>query len=186
MPDLELKVDPRQLAAVTSLLERLPRALPRVMQTSINSTLTTLRSRTVRAIARRAAIKQKVVRGDTIVLRATRRQWAGAIRLLGRRIPIRDLSARQTKKGVTFRGPGGRRKLIPGAFVATMRSGHTGVFARKGRARLPIRELRGPSLAGIWEREEGLVNSILAYGQGILHDRIDQKVRWQLEKRGIA
>jgi hypothetical protein len=33
----------------------------------------------------------------------------------------------------------------PHAFLATMPSGHRGVFERKSRSRLPIRELKGPS-----------------------------------------
>jgi hypothetical protein len=37
----------------------------------------------------------------------------------------------------------GKRTLVKGAFVATMKSGHVGIFRREGKARLPIKELRG-------------------------------------------
>jgi hypothetical protein len=37
----------------------------------------------------------------------------------------------------------GKRALLKGAFVATMKSGHVGIFRREGKARLPIEELRG-------------------------------------------
>jgi len=45
--------------------------------------------------------------------------------------------ARQTKKGVRVRD-----KLFENAFLATMsKTGHTGIFRRKGKARLPIQEM---------------------------------------------
>ncbi len=57
-------------------------------------------------------------------------------------VPVRayDLGAKQLKSGVSHRGPGGRVRLRS-AFVATMKSGHTGVFERKTKARLPIKEV---------------------------------------------
>jgi hypothetical protein len=46
-------------------------------------------------------------------------------------------NSRQTKKGVTVVLKSGRsRTLIPGAFIATMRSGHRGVFRRAGYTNL--------------------------------------------------
>jgi len=45
----------------------------------------------------------------------------------------------QTRTGVRV-----RQRVYPGAFVATMASGHTGVFQRKGVARFPIIELQEP------------------------------------------
>ncbi len=47
-----------------------------------------------------------------------------------------------------------RRKAIRGAFIARMAAGHVGVFQRKGKERLPIKELYGPSLAGMLENPE--------------------------------
>jgi len=48
----------------------------------------------------------------------------------GRPIPLIEFNARQTKKGVTANVKRGR-KLWPGAFIATMSTGHTGVFTHK-------------------------------------------------------
>ena len=77
----------------------------------------------------------------------------------GRPIPLLQYGARQTGKGVTVNVLKGRR-LIAGAFIATMPSGHQGVYVRDpggrhvkvnrtGKAswhQLPIRELFGPSV----------------------------------------
>ena len=77
----------------------------------------------------------------------------------GRPIPLLQYGARQTGKGVTVNVLKGRR-LIAGAFIATMPSGHQGVYVRdpggkhvkvnrSGKVswhQLPIRELFGPSI----------------------------------------
>lgn len=77
----------------------------------------------------------------------------------GRPIPLVQFGARQTSKGVTVNVLKGR-KLIAGAFIATMPSGHKGVYVREATTvhkkmrsgskaswhALPIRELFGPSV----------------------------------------
>jgi hypothetical protein len=50
----------------------------------------------------------------------------------------------QTRKGVSVEVNRGKRTLVQGAFLAMMRSGHVGIFRRRGKARLPIEELLGP------------------------------------------
>lgn len=52
-----------------------------------------------------------------------------AIWSYGAPIPLRYFKYRQTKRGVKVT-VAGRPQLIPGAFVATMKNGHRGVFAR--------------------------------------------------------
>jgi len=67
-------------------------------------------------------------------------------------MPLYSYAARRTQKGVTVSvKSGGARKRVANAFIATTRSGHTGVFERvilggKRAPRLPIRELYGPSI----------------------------------------
>jgi hypothetical protein len=68
-------------------------------------------------------------------------EWA--IDVSGEPVPLVAYPHRQTKKGVSVEVNRGKRTLLKGAFVATMRSGHKGVFRREGKARLPIEELRG-------------------------------------------
>ena len=58
-------------------------------------------------------------------------------------IPLYKLGATQTGSGVRVR----LRGSYKAAFIATMKSGHTGVMKREGARRLPIRELFGPNPA---------------------------------------
>jgi hypothetical protein len=79
------------------------------------------------------------------------------VRATGRPIGLINYGARQTKAGVSVQVKNGRR-IINGAFIATMPSGHKGVFYRKGAKHkkvgtgrsawhgLPIDELFGPAI----------------------------------------
>lgn len=91
---------------------------------------------------------------DSLTAEVNPRTKAGA-----KQIPILQLRARQVGQGP--RRPGGvsfvfegASKTIPDAFIAKMRSGHTGVFTRRGRQRLPIIEAKGPSIRTLFERSE--------------------------------
>lgn len=56
-------------------------------------------------------------------------------------IPLSEYPWRATKRGVSVSINRGQRARIQGAFAATMKSGHEGIFTRRGKARLPIGEL---------------------------------------------
>lgn len=68
-------------------------------------------------------------------------EWA--LLVSGGPVPLVAYPARQTRKGVSVEVNRGKRTLVAHAFLATMKSGHEGVFRREGKARLPIRELLG-------------------------------------------
>lgn len=51
----------------------------------------------------------------------------------GTAIPIGDFKMRQLKKGVKFKANKGGWSMFKGAFIATMKNGHRGAFARKDR-----------------------------------------------------
>jgi hypothetical protein len=65
------------------------------------------------------------------------------IRGAGGRFASGSGAASRSRNGVSVEVNRGKRTLLKGAFVASMRSGHEGVFRREGKARLPIEELRG-------------------------------------------
>lgn len=60
----------------------------------------------------------------------------------GKPVPVAKFPHTQSGLGtiVTFGGSGGT-KLISSAFVARMKSGHVGVYHRRGKGRLPIDEM---------------------------------------------
>jgi len=103
----------------------------------------------------------------------------------GKPIPLINYGARQTGKGVSVNVLRGRR-IIAGAFIATMPSGHKGVYVREANAKhkkvmrgtkaewhaLPIRELFGPSVP------DGLTNEAVRQSlQSLIVDKFPQVLR---------
>ena len=94
------------------------------------------------------------------------------IRSSRRPIPLIDFpSTRQTATGVATRA-WGRPQVIRSAFIATMPTGHRGVFRRSSRTRLPIRELWGPHIHGTFTTPE--IASLL---HGVITDRLNVNLR---------
>lgn len=142
----DLSIFRRQIQA---LGDRAPLAAARALNRSIASVQTAA----VREMAKDLNLAQKDVRKGLEIKRATRQSLLATLTVTSRRIVLLAFGARQTARGVTYNLGRGRR-LAAGAFIAQMRSGHVGVFRRRGRPRLPLtRELRGPSLPRVFTRE---------------------------------
>lgn len=103
-------------------------------------------------------IKVGAVKKAISITRASRSDLKAVVRAIGRPIGLINYSPRQVKSGVSVDVKNGR-KVIQGAFIATMPNGHQGVFIRaghghkkvvkNGRAQwhgLPLKELYGPSI----------------------------------------
>lgn len=72
-------------------------------------------------------LKAGVIKKDISVIKAKPGSLVAVVRARGRPIGLIHWSARQNRRGVSVRVLG-KRKLIKGAFIATMPTGHTGVF----------------------------------------------------------
>lgn len=125
---------------------------PRAAASALNRTADAVRSSAVKSISADIGVKQKAVRDAVRIQKARQGTLEARVVATGARIPIIDLKARETKKGITWAFRGARR-LIPHSFIATMRSGHKGVFKRRGRTRLSIDELFGPSIPLVFSRK---------------------------------
>jgi hypothetical protein len=118
---------------------------------ALNRTATTVRAEAARDIHDEySGMKISDIKARISVQQATRITQRVLISVSGRPIPIIQFDARQTKLGVTVKVKG-TRKLLRGAFIATMPSGHQGVFYRRGFAgsrapRLPIDQVFSISL----------------------------------------
>jgi len=127
--------------------------LRRAAATALNRTADGARSVAVKDIASDLGVRQKSVRDAVGLNRAIPSRLEARIVARGKRIPLSDFAAAQTKKGVTYRMRG-LRKLLPNAFIARMKSGHRGVFKRRGKERLSIDERFGPSIPLIFTRKK--------------------------------
>lgn len=98
---------------------------------AINHTLGVTKTASRREITGIYKIRAKDINQSFRIQRATARQLiqTGMLLSKGSRLPLIGFSARQTKRGVTVNVKN-QRKLIRSAFIATMPSGHRGVFGR--------------------------------------------------------
>lgn len=125
---------------------RIMPAITRAAMKAGSTALRDMRAEAAKRVRRRKRIKAGLVRKELVMRRPRRAELDGAdwtLAVRAKRVPLTGYPARQTKKGVSVEVNRGKRTLIAHAFVATLKSGHKGVFVREGKARLPIRELFG-------------------------------------------
>lgn len=137
-------------------LEKSLRGINRGAETAIsrgiNKTASAAKTQVIRRISEKSGYQKKVIRPHVTVDKANRSKLSGKVRITGGRIPVIQMKARQTRRGVAFSREG-MRKLIRSGFIATMSSGHEGAFRRTSGSRLPIKEQFGPSVLTIYIRD---------------------------------
>jgi hypothetical protein len=117
---------------------------------ALNRTADTGRTRIVKEVRTLYRLRAKDIRDRITIRRASGTELEVRIRASGNRLPLVSFDPRQVGSKTSRRGTErggvsvnikGSRKLIKGAFIATMSNGHRGVYQRRGLGRLPIDEL---------------------------------------------
>jgi hypothetical protein len=81
----------------------------------------------------------------------------------GKPLPLIAFGARQTRAGVSVEVTKGKRSIINAAFIATMQSGHKGVFMRRGPKRIASKgRYAGKMRQPIYELFTATISSALA------------------------
>lgn len=183
---ISVTVNKKQIAEAKRLLADTPRAMPKIITRSVNKVAVKARTKIIRRVASEIAVKQKDLRQRNVKLKkANYSTQTATIKITGKRIPLIRFGAKQTKKGVTYKiKKSGGRKKITGAFVEAMSSGHRGAFRRKGKSRLPIVELFGPSIPAAMENVADMAKRTMEREIGKnLHNEINRQVGLVLERR---
>lgn len=144
----------------TSALRRLKNRAVTAQVRALNRSASTARTGMTRLVAADMQLKVSTVRDRIAIENASPSKLSAVLRASMKRVPLVEFGAKGPEpsrgkgRGVTAK-TGARR--YPHAFFATMRSGHRGVFQRKGKNRLPIDELRGASVGHVFSKyyEEG-------------------------------
>ena len=74
----------------------------------------------------------------------------------------------------------GASRVVQGAFVARMKSGHVGVFKRDGEGRLPVRELFGPD-PKLYLRRQMMLKQLRRSISARLEKNLRQSLRYQVD-----
>jgi hypothetical protein len=147
---LTVKTDFRQ---VEKMFAGIKANLPRVMRDAINDTASHVRTLAVRGIRDKWLVQAGELRSRIKITKATVNHLQAVVKADGEPIPLTAFNPRQIRKGVSVAIVKGRRTLIKSGFIATMRSGHRGVFVRVGRQRLPIIEKKAISIPSQWNQK---------------------------------
>lgn len=181
---LSVTVDKRQLRSIEKTLGEIGVKVPRVLASSVNDTTKKQKTKVSRQIRQFVNIKKRDIDRHISFSRASVRRPSAEFRVAkGQRLPLKYFGARQTKKGVTYRisrlGKG--RKMIAGAFGPKIPrlGGH--VFRRRGRKRLPIVKLHGPSVLAVFHTVRTVKQTSKDMSDD-LYKAIDRRVGFELAK----
>lgn len=126
----------RQIDKIVSSINALPEQVNQASMFAINRTAEWLKSTAAKEISAEKRIKLKIIRDRMKIMRANKKQLAANINADMWALKGKDLGdMSQSPIGATA-----GNYFFKGAFVATMKSGHKGVFRRKGTSKLPIKE----------------------------------------------
>jgi hypothetical protein len=200
---LTLKWDTSQIEHLRN--QGLERALFRSVSRAGGDAIRAMRTSSNRAVRFRKRMKsERVTRGLPVFFPRGPRELAQlvwTIGVSGEVVPVSAFPYRQVRRGVSVAINKGARKIIPGAFVATMRSGHVGIFSRradpmaafkstKRRSRLPARVGRLPideafttRISDVF-RDSGMIPAVQARGQAVFSSSFDRLLALELSKRG--
>lgn len=184
-------------ADVTPLLqalERFEQEAAGARSRSLNRAIGEAQTSAVRELSRNLGLEAGYIQSRTQVLPATPQSQEATLIISDKRAPLIQFGASQSSAGVAYRF-GGAGSTIRSAFVATMPSGHRGVYLRQFRgpgssqrsrrgprgSQLPIHERFGPSLATAFLRPEVYEPVVNRAG-----DALEQALTQELAALGFA
>jgi hypothetical protein len=130
-PTIEIKLDESKLRSIEAMFRSVPGKLPQIVSRAINRTVTPAKNEIQKGIRQEINIKAADAKDKIYIDKATYDKWVATIALSHSLIPLLDFGARQTKKGVSFKvWKKSGHKFLKHGFIATMASGHRGVFRR--------------------------------------------------------
>ena len=112
---------------------------------ALNKTALWLKGKSVKALSEQSGVQQKHLRKRLQVIKANSRSLKAFV--LANTMGVK--ASRLGKMKQTAQGVRVGKHSFDGAFIAKMPTGHTGVFKRKTKQRLPIKEMFVPLDSGV-------------------------------------
>ncbi|AIW41790.1 phage tail protein [Paenibacillus sp. FSL M8-0228] len=170
-----LRAARKQMAVMDKILKQATRS-------SVNRATQRSKTELGRKIRERYVIKQSEATKTVTVRKAAGTGMSSEIKTKGKTIPLINFSVnpkqrparpKTVKAGVLRGSP---RKPLKRAFISNM-GGHTGVFERVGKKRLPVRELRGPAVPEMANNEE-----VVTHVQEVYADEMNKRMPHELNR----
>lgn len=196
-----IKIDESDLQRVSDMLGGIKGLPERVSVRALNKTLTGVKTDSSAEIRAVITAKKAAVDETFKIQKASTGNMTASISSTGKPLALIDYSSRQTKKGVSVQvRKDHARKIVPSAFIATMQSGHKGVFWREWHGgtkkpvnpkinyaalprqyRLKIKELYGPRVPDIMSNDPVMKN-ILSKAGDRLHSNLVHETDYEFSK----
>lgn len=140
-------IETQIIGRVPDLDKEFRKPLGRAVRKAMSTAARDMRAAATKQVRRRKRLKAKAVRAALKARLAKGRSMArmeAALLVSGKHARVVDYPHRQTKRGISVEVNRGKRTLLQGAFIATMKSGHRGVFSRaKATGRQGVENPRG-------------------------------------------
>lgn len=127
-----IKINEADRINIEQMLSGLKGSGGRVTMRSVNKTLSGVKTDASAAIRAEVTARKAAVDDTFKISKASETKPSAYIASTGKPLALIDYSARQTNKGVSAQVRKDRaRKIVRGSFIASMKSGHKGVFWRR-------------------------------------------------------
>lgn len=131
----EIKINFSSNELVKKLIDEMPGELQKIT----NDIATRARKRAIELLSERYTLKKSAFTEGVRVRKANSTDLEATITASGYRLGIAKFQNEQTPSGITYTVVRGQQKEIASGFKATMKSGHVGVFKRKGNKFIPTK-----------------------------------------------
>jgi len=168
--------------AIIEDFDAYPSKAQKVIVRALNRGIVAARTQIVRDVASDSGMKVGDVRKAISQRNATTASPKARLGAGLGRLPLIRFNARGPEpshgrgRGVSYRIGTGSRGRVETAFIATMKSGHRGVFRRVGTKRLGIIELQGPSLGQVFAKYRA---AALARGEAMFMTTLERELDYQ-------
>lgn len=208
-PLMTMEFDHSKLEAVLRRVRHIPGALKRIVPRALNSAIISARDSgsvynlVLQRLEQNLPVPKRLLKRRFFGNRAKAMKWEASVRAgqagFGLGDPIAYRASRAA--GVTIPRIIGRTIRLPSAFEATMPTGHTGVYMRKGHEkqkwnwrtgqtpyalvpRHPIGEIKtGPAVEDVWKEVPEIAREVAAAGRRRLERTIYIETENEIVKR---
>lgn len=183
MIDVTAFIDPKQRAEIERLVA--PRVIPRILSSAINDAGRFGETRVNRAVRDVITLSHADTKRVIKRKKATPQNLESVINISREPQSMKRYKPRQTARGVSVKPRKKKpRELLRSAFIAHTVGGH--VFRRRGKNRLPIDRIQGPTAVGVLAGEPGVLSTVEGDIIEKLYERTDSKVKAHLEGNFLA
>jgi len=205
MSAFSIQINQEDMKAVRGMLDGIEKSISLVTMRSINKTLTGVKTDASSAIREKLNVKKSAVDETFKITKATTLNLAAKFQSTGKPLSLTDfIGTRQVKKGVSVQVRKDKsRTILQRGFIATMKSGHEGVFWRDWQwhnkpsaklnrfipyarlpkiYRLPIQEGYAPRVPDYLGDKGPIMKTVLTKANERLHNNLEHELDFELSK----